>query len=412
MKYISKVSLAKKRVLLRACLDTPRDPVSKKIVDDFRLRSSLPTIKLLLEQGCGVIVCGKLGRPQGKKQEDLSIQQVAQKLAELLGMEYAESNSRASASNGSTLVFYTGDLKSEKSRVVLQSVGEGQVCVLENLEFYQEELENNTKFAKDLASIAEAFVNDDFAKCHHPTASTVGVAEFLPSYAGLQLEKEILGLNQVMGKPSSPFILMMGGIKISDKAKTLSVLGRKADYILLAGGLANLFFKAKGYEVGQSKVETEQQQLAWQMLQNFKERLELPQDVVVAKSDQLKDTIRVCAPHEVSAEEQILDIGPKTMLRFASLLKTASTIVWNGPLGYFEVKPFHHGTLALAKVVGGRAQGKAFAVAGGGETVDAVRLAGQEQMLDLLSTGGGAMLEYLSGEILPGVKALQDNKLS
>lgn len=406
LKTLSKLNLHSKKVLLRCSLDVPLGPENKTVGDDFRLVSALPSIQLLREQGCTIILCGKLGRPAGKVDKSLSLYPVAKRLAEILDLGFVSTTGRVPADSLQKLVFFEGDITQEATRKSVSGVPEGQICVLENLEFYPEELTLNKVFAKNLASMADVFVNDDFAKCHHATASTTLVTEFLPSLVGLQLEREMSGLSVVLNNPTTPFVLMMGGIKISDKAKTLKQLGRKADHILLAGGLANLFFKARGFEVGKSKIELEEVDLAWQMLQNFKSKLVLPKDVVVARPSLDKSTVRVCAPHEVRSEEQILDIGPETILSFSDILKKAKTIVWNGPLGHFEVKPFHHGTLALAKVVGGMAQGRAFAVAGGGETVDAIRLAGQEDMLDLLSTGGGAMLEFLAGEKLPGIEAL------
>jgi len=229
----------------------------------------------------------------------------------------------------------------------------------------------------------------------------------LPSYAGLLLEKEIKGLDAVLKSGKKPFILMMGGIKISDKVKTIENLGRKADKILLAGGLANLFFLARGYDVGKSKVEPKGEKTAWLLEKNFKSKIFLPQDVVVANAQMDKNTIRVAEPHAVKSDEIIYDVGPKTILAFARELKTAKTIVWNGPLGMFEHKPFHTSTMALARVVGGVAGRKAFTVVGGGETVDAVRMAHQAEHIDHLSTGGGAMLEYLAGKKLPGIEALK-----
>ncbi len=200
---------------------------------------------------------------------------------------------------------------------------------------------------------------------------------------------------------------MMGGIKISDKAKTLEVLGRKADYILLGGGLANVFFAAEGLEIGESVIEKESQQLAWQLLQNFKDKLVLPKDVAVFDTGNPKETAIVKNRYEIKPTEKICDIGPKTILEYSKILKSAKTICWNGPLGYFEKKPFRTGTMALAKIVGSVSSGKAFGVAGGGETVAAIRQAHQFEYIDHVSTGGGAMLKYLSGAKLPGLEALK-----
>jgi phosphoglycerate kinase len=406
MKYLSKAKIQNSTVLLRTSLDLPLELESGKVTDDFRLQAALPTLRYLKEQGNRIIICGKLGRPGGKVDQKLSLRPVAECLAKLLDMTFAVSDFKLPTDGLPHVLFYKGDLEDEKCRKQLQNVPLGDIVVLENLEFYARELDNSPVFGKHLSLLAEVYVNDDFAKCHHLVASIGTITKYLPSYAGLQLEKEIAGLSRIVKSPKSPFVIMMGGIKITDKAKTLEYLGKKADNILLAGGLANLFFKAKGFEIGKSKIELEAKQQAWQMEKNFKNKLILPVDVVVAKESMDKSTIRCCLPQDVGKSELILDVGPKTMLAYAKVLKGAKTVVWNGPLGHFEVKPFHHGTMALAKVVGGVGQGKAFTVVGGGETVDAVRIAGQENMIDLLSTGGGAMLEFLSGVKLPGIEAL------
>jgi phosphoglycerate kinase len=233
----------------------------------------------------------------------------------------------------------------------------------------------------------------------------VGVTKYLTSYCGLLLESEIKSLDAVIKHPRSPFVVMTGGIKLSEKIGTLENLGKKADKILVSGGVANLIFRNKGYEIGISKIEEGMDKVAMQVSKNYKDKLVLPIDVVVANKN--LENIRCCKPYEVRENEQILDAGPKTILEFSKNIKAAKTIVWSGPLGLFEKKPFHHATFALARLIGGRGKGKAFVVAGGGDTVDAIRQAHQFENIDHVSTGGGAMLEYLAGKKLPGIEALK-----
>ncbi len=406
IKYLRTSNIKNKTVLVRASVDEPVDEKTGKVADDFRIQSALASVELLLKNNNKVIVCGKLGRPEGIRQKACSLKPAAERMADLLKLKFVETNYKLPTGGDRHLIFYTGNIEEQKHRDQIGKSAVSDVLFLENLEFYKTELSNNALFGKHLASLADAYVNDDFAKCHHVVASIGAITKYLPSYAGLVLEREIQLLGQVLERPKSPFVVMMGGIKISDKAKTLQTLGKKADTILLAGGLANLFFLSRGYEIGLSKAETESRDLAWHMDKNFKGKLVLPTDVVVANKDLDKKSIRVCSTHEVGRNELILDVGPKTILQFSNILKKANTIVWNGPLGHFECKPFHTGTMALARVVGGRSRGRAFAVVGGGETVDAVRLAGQAEHIDHLSTGGGAMLEFLAGNKLSGIEAL------
>jgi len=223
----------------------------------------------------------------------------------------------------------------------------------------------------------------------------------------LLLEKEIKSLDSVLKHAKKPFVVMTGGIKLTEKVGALENLGKQADVILVGGGVANLMFKAKGYEIGLSKIEEGEMNIAWQIMKNFKHKLVFPLDVVVANKNVDASSIRVCQPFEVGASEQILDAGPKTIMEFSKHLKNAKTIVWSGPLGMYEKKPFHHASFALSRLIGGRGKGKAFVVAGGGDTLDVIRQTHQFEHIDHVSTGGGAMLEYLSGEKLPGIEALK-----
>jgi len=406
IRYLRTAKIKNKTVLLRVDVNVPLDKKTGKVADSFRIEQIIPTIRHLQKDGNKVILCGHLGRPKGED-ESLSLKSVAEKLADLLGLKFIHTDHKIPDYNIPHLIFYTGNIKEDKHQKQLGSIHPKDLVVLENLRFNRGEEENDPMFAKKLASLADVYVNDAFGVDHREAASVSAITKYLPAYAGLLLEKEIKSLDIVLHKAAHPFVVLMGGIKISDKVKTIENLGKKADKILITGGLANLFFLSKGYEIGLSKVEKEAEKTAWALQKNFKDKIMLPQDVVVADEKMDKDTIRVVPPHLVGKREVIYDIGTKTMLEFAGILKNAKTIVWNGPLGLFEVKPFHNGTMALARIIGGVAMRKAFAVVGGGETVDAVREAGQFNHIDHISTGGGAMLEYLAGKKLPGIEALK-----
>lgn len=407
IKYLRTAKLKNKTVLLRVDVNVPYDPATGHVTDDFRIQQIIPTIQFLQKNGNKVIVCGHLGRPEGKWNKEFSLRPVAVQLAHHLNYKFVETDHALPDYLINHLIFYKGNILEEGHLAQLTLSSPKDVLLLENLRFYPEEEENDTAFAKKLASLADVYVNDAFSVDHHPAASVSGVAKYLPSYAGLMLETEIKSLEVLLKKPKKPFVVMMGGVKISDKAKTLEYLGDRADKILLGGGLANLIFLAKDLEIGLSKVESEAKTIAWQLMKNYKDKIVLPVDVVVANKDMDKDSIRVTTPFDVHKNELILDCGPKTILLFANEIKKAKTLVWNGPLGHFEVKPFHTATMALAHLLGGRGKGHAYTLVGGGETVDAVRMAGQAHHIDHLSTGGGALLEFLAGKKLPGIEALK-----
>lgn len=404
IKYLSKSSIKHKTVILRPDLNCPVE--NGKVSDDFRIQESLPSIELLVNNGNKLIICGHLGRPKGQWKEEFSFRPVARHLAEILGLKFIETDFKLPDYGISHLIFYIGDLREAKNLEQIKNIPSKDVIFLENLRFYPEEEKDVPEFAKNLSSLADVFVLDGFGVAHHPAVSVTGIAKYLPSYCGLLLEKEIKNLDSVLKHQKKPFVVMTGGIKLSEKVGALENLGKKADKILVGGGVANLMFKVKGFEVGLSKIEESESKTAWQIMKNFKHKLVLPLDVVVVNERMDKDSIRVCQPHEVSSKEQILDAGPKTIMEFSKHIKAAKTIVWSGPLGLFEKKPFHHATFALARLIGGRGKGKAFVVAGGGDTVDAIRQSHQFEHIDHVSTGGGAMLEYLAGEKLAGIEAL------
>lgn len=407
IKYLSKSKIQNQTVLLRVDVNVPVDEKTHGVADGFRIEQILPTIKFLKENGNKVILCGHLGRPEGKKEEKFSLKPVAEFLAGKLDLRFAETKDKVTKYEVPHLIFFTGNIAEEKAQKQIEKIKAKDLVFLENLRFYKGEEDNSPVFAKKLSSLAEVYVNDAFGVDHRAAASTVGVTKYLDSYCGLLLEQEIKSLDIVLHESKSPFVLMMGGIKISDKVGAIQNLAKKADKILLGGGISNLFFLSKGYEIGSSKVEKAAEKTAWLLEKNYKDKILLPLDVVVADEKMDKFSIRVCAPHQIGKKEMVLDIGPKTILAFAQELKIAKTIVWNGPLGHFEVKPFDMGTMSLARVIGGVSTRTAYGLVGGGETVDAVRLAHQFQHIDHVSTGGGAMLQYLAGKELPGIEALK-----
>lgn len=400
--------VSKHTVLLR--LDV-NEPVleSGELADDFRIRSCLPTIHFLQKLNTKIVIVAHLGRPEGKQDKKLSLRPAAKRMAELLNIKFVESANQIPWYPVKHLVFFTGDIQNEKNRFVLRNGPFKDIIFLENIRFYPGEEKTELRLAKQLSELADVYVNDAFGCSHREAASITGVTKYLPGYAGLLLEKECKALTSLEMKPKQPLIVMMAGIKISEKAKALEKLAEKAEKILLGGGLANLMFLALGYEIGYSRVEKEGLSIARKILKNFKTKIVLPEDVVTANKELDRDSILVKPSYKVGKREIITDIGPKSILQYAKILKTAKTLIWNGPLGHFEVKPFDTATMALAKVVGGVSKGKCFGVVGGGETVDAVRLSGQIEFIDHVSTGGGAMLEYLAGTRLPGVVALEKN---
>jgi phosphoglycerate kinase len=405
IRYLKPDTLKNKTVFLRVDFNVPLE--NGRVTDTFRIEQSLPTLKMLYRGGNKLVIGAHLGRPEGQWEEKLSLRPVAKELADMLGMKFVSTDRKIPEYHIPHIIFYEGDIRTKEHQKQILSVNKKDIVILENLRFYPEEESNSMGLAKNLAALADVYVNDSFGVDHRKGASITGVPKLLPRFAGYLLENEIKGLTALVKHHKSPFVLMMGGIKISDKVETIVNLGAKADKILLSGGIANLFFHVKGLEVGKSKIEPEGAKVARELSRNFKDRIVLPYDVVVANEKMDTSTIRVCQPFEVRKNEIILDAGPKTILAFAEEIKKAKTILWNGPLGYFEKKPFDTATMALAHLIGGRGKGKAFVVAGGGETVDAIRLAQQFKHIDHVSTGGGAMLEFLAGKKLPGIEALK-----
>ncbi len=405
-KYVRGNNVKNKTVFLRVDMNEELDSQGR-ILDDFRIRSIIPTIEMLRKAGAKVVIGSHLGRPEGKRDKKLSLRPVAKRLAELLEIKFLETDKASTKYPINHLVFVTADLANQSTVDLIKDIPAKDIVLLENLRYYEGEEGNTAVFGKQLAELADVYVNDAFAVSHRKAASVVAITKYLPSYIGPLLEREIKNLDYVGAKSKKPFVLMMGGVKISDKAKTLEQLGKHADVILIGGGLANLMYASEGLEIGRSVSEMSSKKLAWKIATNFKHKLVLPRDVVVADSKRSPQSIKVKSCYNIAPNETIYDMGPKSILEFATILKSAKTICWNGPLGLFEHKPFHTGTFSLAKVIGGVGKKKTFVVVGGGETVAAVRASHQAEYIDHLSTGGGAMLEYLAGDKLPGLEALK-----
>lgn len=392
-------NLAGKRVLVREDFNVPMK--GKKILDDSRIRASVPTIEYLLERGAKVIVATHIGRPNGKPAASLRVAPVAERLKKIL-------NERTNIKNITRLkILEIGEASFLKSKREIERMENGEIVMLENIRFYPGEEKNELVFAKRLAGMADMFVLDGFAVAHREAASVSGVAKYLPSYAGLLLTRETEGLDRVMKKPKKPFVVILGGAKTETKAPVAKYLLPKASSLLLGGALVNTYLLARGYGIGASLADPKEKKAALALGRNKK--TVMPVDLIVGTRNgkKYRHVFLASHPHEICKKrEEILDIGPATARLYAGYIKKAKTVVWNGAMGYFEQVPYHHGTFAVARLVASRAKGAAFCVAGGGETLQALEAVRMSDHMDLASTGGGAMLEYLAGKKLPGVKAI------
>lgn len=389
LKTIRDVDVVSKRIVVRVDFNVP---ISKegKVSDDARIRQTLPTIEFLLKHNARVILLSHLGRPKGNVVEDLRLDPVAQKLSELLGKKVQKAD----------------DCVGISAEKIVHNLKEGEVALLENTRFYSEESKNNSAFAKKLASFGDIFVNDAFGTAHRKHASTVGIAQFLPAVAGLLLLREVRELTRVFTNVERPLILILGGAKIDTKIGVLEKFSKIADIILVGGGLANTFLAAKGYEVGSSLFESKKLKLAREILVNAENcKFLLPCDAVCATeiSDTAK-TIEV-AVDSVLPGLKILDIGKASQLNFIKAIAKANTIIWNGPVGLFEFAPFAVGTQAIAEAC---ASSSGTTLLGGGDTLKALRHFGISfKKFTYVSTGGGAMLEFLEGKKLPGIEVIR-----
>ncbi len=387
-KTIRDIDVAGKRVLVRADLNVPME--RGVITDDTRIRESLPTIRYLLDHGARVIVCSHLGRPKGPDPE-LSLAPVAGRMANLLGQE----------------VLFAEDCIGPVAEEAVAAMGR-HVLLLENLRFHPEEEKNEPAFAQALAGLAEIYVNDAFGAAHRAHASTEGVTHYLPAVAGFLMEKEVRYLSALVANPPKPFAAIVGGAKVSTKIAAIEHLLPKLDMLLVGGGMANTFLKATGTDVQMSLVENEQVEVAKAILAKAKDRgvaVHLPRDVVAASRFAADAEAVTCSIGEVPRGYMILDIGPGTVKSYAEALKAAKAVVWNGPMGVFEMERFSAGSFGLARAL---ASLDAITVVGGGETAAVVALTGLQERFTHVSTGGGASLEMLEGRELPGVAALLD----
>ena len=376
-----------KRVLVRVDFNVPIK--DGKVGDDTRIRAALPTLQYLLEHGAALILCSHLGRPKDAPDPQFSLRPVAGYLGKLLDKP----------------VSFAEDCIGPKAESAAKALKPGEVVLLENTRFHPGEKKNDPEMARQLASLADVFVNDAFGSAHRAHASTVGVANFLPAVAGFLMEKEIQYLGQAIANPEKPFIAVLGGAKISDKIGVIKNLLTKADAILIGGGMANTFFKAQGYPLGDSLVEEEVLDTARELLEQGKTHLRLPVDVVIADKFDADAKYKTMPMGQIPDGWRILDIGPDTVESFAKVIKGAKTVVWNGPMGVFEFPEFAKGTFGVAKAL---AESDAVSIVGGGDSVAAIQQSGVVSKITHISTGGGASLEMLEGLTLPGVAALQD----
>ena len=378
-------NLKGKTVFLRVDFNVPlKDGVIK---EDYRIRSGLETINFLLAKGARLVIASHLGEPKGREAV-FSLKPVAARLKTLLKRP----------------VKFLSEAVSPKTTAAVKALKPGEMVMLENLRFNAGEYKNDDKFAASLAVLADIYVNDAFAVCHRDQASIAAIKKYLPSYAGLLLEKEILALNKIL-KPTKPLVVIMGGAKIKTKAPLISKLYPAASQILIGGALANNFFKFQGLEIGKSMIDEDSAPDIKKFFKSKKlvPKIILPRDVVVKTKD---GRAQVVAPSAVKASDTILDIGPASISDFAAYIKKANTLVWNGPLGKFEEASFKHGTLAIAYLIAARSSGLAYGVVGGGETVAALNLTKMSGYVDWVSTAGGAMLTYLGGGKLPGLSKI------
>ena len=422
-------NLAGKKVFLRADFNVPLR--KGEVQDDYKIAAALPTIRYLLRYKCKIIIATHLGDAEGGKNMVRSVKPVAERLRELLGRK----------------VKLVNDCLGKSAEKEASKMKEGEILVLENLRFYKEEENNNSNFAKSLAGLAQIYpapfkiprplaarpiksifaarfntppqrcgiyVNDAFAVCHRNHASVSAIKKYLPSYAGLLIEKEIVNLEKAL-KPKKPLVVVIGGAKVSTKLPFVKKVFNKAERILVGGALANIFLAAKGYEVGKSLAPKEEIKVLKReslfLKKSSYRKILLPIDVVVGDKIDGRGKAAVRMADKVGKNEIILDIGPATIKFYSKNIKEAKTIIWNGPMGKFEAEHFKHGTLAIARLIASRSRGRAFGLVGGGETVEALKMTGMMDYVDWVSTGGGAMLAFLAGEPMPGLEGIVKYKV-
>lgn len=390
VRTVKDADLSNKRVLIRADFNVPlKDGV---VSDDSRIKAAVPTIEYVLKQpGASVILMSHLGRPKGKRDEKYSLKPVAERLSQLLGNE----------------VKTASDCVGPEAEKAAESLSPGNVLLLENVRFHKEETDNDPDFAKQLASLADVYVNDAFGTAHRAHASTEGVAHTLPAFAGFLIEKEVAFFEPVVKDPAQPFVAIIGGAKVSTKIGVLETLLPKCRTLVIGGGMSYTFLKAQGYEIGKSLFEEEYLETAKKLLADAERkgvRIVLPVDHVTASEFEENAEAGTIDGIDIPADQLGMDIGPRSIAQIKDVIADAKTVVWNGPMGVFEFDRFATGTLEVAKLV---ADAQATTVVGGGDSVAAVNKFGLAEKIDHVSTGGGASLEFLEGKTLPGIAALE-----
>ena len=389
---IEDVEISGQRALVRVDYNVPFQEGTSTISDDTRIKASIPTLKHLINKGCSLVLCSHLGRPKGKRYPGLSLKPIATRLGEILEQK----------------IQFVEDCVSEEAAATASKLGKGEILLLENLRFHRGEEENNLAFAEQLSELAEVFINDAFGAAHRAHASTSGITKFLPSYAGLLLNKEVTYLENALKNPKLPFTAVLGGAKVSDKINVVNRLTKIASNICIGGGMAATFLAASNKEIGNSSIEADFIGLAQALLTkktSTNVNLILPIDVVVVKTFLKDSDFLAKSVGDLDDDDIIVDIGPTTADYYSSIIQKSETILWNGPMGVYEWEKARAGTHSVAKAL---ANGSMLSIIGGGSTVDAVNFFGLQAQMTHVSTGGGASLELLEGKELPGVASLRD----
>ncbi|WP_329886524.1 phosphoglycerate kinase [Pseudoramibacter faecis] len=392
-KTVKDIALQGKKVLMRADFNVPLND-ALEITDDTRIQAALPTIQYILAQGAALILMSHLGRPKNEPDPKYSLAPVAKALTKVLSRNVIFNDD--------------GEVVGQVTKDAVATLQPGQVLLLQNTRFRPEEKKNEAGFAKELASLGDVFVDDAFGSCHRAHASTVGVANYLPAVSGFLIQKELEFIGGALNNPKHPFVAILGGAKVSDKIGVITNLLQKVDALIIGGGMAYTFYKAQGYEIGTSLLEVDKVELAAGLLKEAEAKgveLYLPVDNVVAPEFDAKATPTVVSSDAIPKDQMGMDIGPKTRKLYADVIKSAKTVIWNGPMGVFEFDAFAEGTKAVAQAMAGS---DATTIIGGGDSAAAVKQMGYADKISHISTGGGASLEFMEGKVLPGIDVLED----
>lgn len=392
-KTVKDIDLKGKKVLMRADFNVPLND-KMEITDDTRIQAALPTIKYILDQGAALILMSHLGRPKNEPDPKFSLEPVAKRLSEVLGIDVIFNDD--------------GEVVGQVTKDAAAALQPGQVLLLQNTRFRPEEKKNDPAFSKELASLGEVFVDDAFGSCHRAHASTAGVAQYLPTVSGFLIQKELNFIGGALEDPKRPFVAILGGAKVTDKIGVITNLMEKVDSLIIGGGMAYTFLKAKGYGIGTSLLDEEKVDLAGELMKKAEAKgvkLYLPVDVVVAPEFKADAPATIVKADAIPDDQMGLDIGTETRKLFASIIKDAKTVIWNGPMGVFEFPEFAKGTNAVAKAM---AESDAITIIGGGDSAAAVKQLGYGDKMSHISTGGGASLEFMEGKVLPGIAVMED----